>query len=534
MGKGPFYIAASLTAASVEGQISQLTQAVSDGATLVEIRLDALTDLDASKDIATLLQARTVPAIVSYRSKAEGGLSDATEDSRISALKKAFSLGADFVEVELAAAANFVSEPPAPLEAAATPASGFVPLKSQVVAASYYLDSTPTLEELSAVADKLQATGAGVIKIVTTAQDISDNKRLFDLLATTKVPTIAVALGPRGELSRLLAPKYGSMVSYAYLPEQDELPTVHDYAKVYQGQRISASTKVFGVIGKPISQSRGYLLYNAAMIEKGFDGVYLPFLVDDVEVFFKTFTDFAGFSVTAPHKQWAIKLLDKVDPAAVSIGAVSAIFRETDGTLTGYNMDWGAAVYAVEEGLRVRESLPSDGPSPLEGRLMVLVGAGGAGRGLAYGAELLKGRLVVADLDLGRAQEVADTFKGNVITLEELRKPGAAAEVQNRFGQGLSRAPVLCHATPVGMKPNVDQTPFTQEALEGWAVVFDAVYNPEETRLQREAKSAGATPVSGVEMFVREAEEQFTLFTSGIPAPGKVMRDVLLENLRST
>lgn len=64
---------------------------------------------------------------------------------------------------------------------------------------------------------------------------------------------------------------------------------------MYQAQRFSASTKIFGVIGKPISQSRGFLLYNAAMIEKGFDGVYLPFLVDDVELFFKTFTDFAGF-----------------------------------------------------------------------------------------------------------------------------------------------------------------------------------------------------------------------------------------------
>lgn len=88
--------------------------------------------------------------------------------------------------------------------------------------------------------------------------------------------------------------------------------------------------------------------------------------------------------------------------------------------------------------------------------------------------------------------------------------------------------------------------------------MFDAVYNPAETRLQREAKTAGATPVSGVEMFIREAEEQFTLFTSGIPgmaislnycnsclffyafcfpttkAPGQTMRDVLLENLKSS
>lgn len=520
MGKAVCYITAPLTSYTVEGQVSQHKKAVNAGATAVEIHLDAIKDFELETDLPQLLKAKTVPVIVTYRSKAEGGEFVGDDSSRLAALKRAIDLGADFVEIGLKDAATFVAEKPA------SP-------KTKIIAASYNLEETPSLEALKELAEQLKATGADIIKVITTAKDISDNKRLFDLMAVTNIATIGIALGARGELSRLLAPKYGSYLTYAYLPEQQELPTVYDYAKVYKGERINPATKVFGVIGKPISQSRGYLLYNAAMIYKGFDGVYLPFLVDDVESFMTTFKDFAGYSVTAPHKQWAIKLIDKVDPAAISIGAVSAIFRETDGTLTGYNMDWGAAIYAVEEGLRQREGLP-EGGNPLEGRLMVLVGAGGAGRGLAYGVKLLGGELAVADLDDSRAQEVADTFGGHVVTLADLRKPGAAAEVQKRFGAGLTKAPVLCHATPVGMKPNVDATPFFKDALEGWAVVFDAVYNPAETRLQREATAAGATPVSGVEMFIREAEEQFTLFTSGIPAPGQEMRDVLLENLKST
>lgn len=62
----------------------------------------------------------------------------------------------------------------------------------------------------------------------------------------------------------------------------------------------------------------------------------------------------------------------------------------------------------------------------------------------------------------GRAEEVATTFGGKTITLEELRKPNASAFVQEKFGAGLTKAPVLAHATPVGMKPNVDKTPFTE------------------------------------------------------------------------
>ena len=92
-----------------------------------------------------------------------------------------------------------------------------------------------------------------------------------------------------------MAAKYGAFLTYAFLPEQAELPTVHDLAHVYAANRFNKDTKVFGVIGNPISQSRGYLLYNAAMIHAGFNGVYLPLLVDDVKLFFDTFTDFAGF-----------------------------------------------------------------------------------------------------------------------------------------------------------------------------------------------------------------------------------------------
>lgn len=77
------------------------------------------------------------------------------------------------------------------------------------------------------------------------------------------------------------------------------------------------------------------------------------------------------------------------------------------------------------------------------------------------------------------------------------------------------RADVLANTTSVGMQPNVSESPIPRGALGGYKAVFDAVYTPMETQLLKNARAEGATPVSGVEMFVGQAADQFELFTGG-------------------
>nr|ACF05190.1 3-dehydroquinate dehydratase/shikimate 5-dehydrogenase [Spirogyra varians] len=518
MAPNPCIVCAELTGKNVEEIKSQICRSKSEGADAVEIRLDLIHGFELDQ-LSSLIPSDII-SVVSYRSK------EVSEDLKLAALHKAVELGSDFVEVDYELAEKFFSKP---LGGA----------KSKIIVASFNYESTPPVDELIALAAKLKETKADIVKIITAANDISDTAKIFKFLDTTKTPTISFALAARGEISRLLAPKFNSFLTYAYLDDKSgsaqELPTVYDAVHVYQIKRLTRQSKVFGVVGNPISQSRGYLLYNAGMIAKNFDGIYLPFLVDDVRLFFKTFNMpdlIAGTSVTAPHRQIAMDCIDEVDPAAKAIGAVSAILRRPDGTMIGYNMDWGAAIYAVEQGLLEHSGGKAEGKGPLEGVLLVLAGAGGAGRGLAYGVKEKGGYLLVADLDLDRAQEVATTFGGDVTSVKELTAPDAFEKTLKKFCGHLKKAPVLCHATPVGMKPHVDRTIFADvSALKGYSVVFDAVYNPAETRLQREAKSIGVTTVSGVEMFLREADEQFELFTGGIPAPSQVHRDVLLKNL---
>lgn len=115
-------------------------------------------------------------------------------------------------------------------------------------------------------------------------------------------------MGERGVVTRILATKYGGFLTFAAMSAGEQSapgqPSLSDMLNMYSSQKQTASTKVYGIIGNPVSHSRSPVLHNASMQETGFDGVYVPLLVDSLETFVAgfTFADWAGFSVTIPHK----------------------------------------------------------------------------------------------------------------------------------------------------------------------------------------------------------------------------------------
>lgn len=277
-----------------------------------------------------------------------------------------------------------------------------------------------------------------------------------------------------------------------------------------------AATRCYGVIGKPISHSRSPLIHNAALAGAGKDAVYVPLLVDDLPAFLgSSMVDqlgFDGFSVTIPHKETALKCCKEVDPVAAQIGAVNTLVRMPGGGWKGYNTDWLAAIDTIEQGL--------GGAGKLKGLSALVVGAGGAGRALAFGAKSRGAAVLVTNRNFERAQALAEEVGGEAVPWEDLQ-------------EGRSRADVLINTTALGMAPEADTTPAPAAALKagGFKLVFDAVYTPLETKLLREAKAAGAVTVSGLGMFVGQAEEQYRLFTGGAP-PAGTMRETLLAALK--
>lgn len=162
-----------------------------------------------------------------------------------------------------------------------------------------------------------------------------------------------------GLLTRALAGKFGCRYVHGVLgkPKPGDA-TVQQLLTVYRVRQQTSATKVFGIVGKPVSHDLGFLLHNALFEHSGVDAVYVPILVDELAPFLEAFSDrdFGGFSVTMPHKATALALADIIDPIARDCGAANtlvAVPAENTAKVkwSAHNTDWLGAVGAIEAGL---------------------------------------------------------------------------------------------------------------------------------------------------------------------------------------
>jgi len=441
-------------------------------------------------------------------------------------------LGAEYIDVELKAADAFFAEHPATnVRAAGT----------RVILSSHDYAATGTESDLLSLVARCRAAGADVVKFATTANTITDAARVLRVLRASvhDGPVIALAMGERGQVTRILAPKYSGFLTFGSLSRERQSapgqPTLDELRRLYRLQNQSPLTKVYGIVGNPVSHSRSPAIHNAALAEVGFDGVYVPLLVDDMPAFLSELPDddWAGLSVTIPHKEAALHGAQQSDPIATQIGAANTLVRQSDGSLKAYNTDWSAAISAIEAGLLAgsgvqieqQQEHDADGSSfsPLRGKTVVVLGAGGAGRALAFGAASRGAHVVIANRSLTRAEELATALRAYAAS-------GARGVCLEDVCSGAVSGDVLANTTSVGMHPDVNESPVPAAVLGAFDLVFDAVYTPLHTRLLKDAAAMGCVVVTGDEMFVGQAADQFKLFT-GIDPPTALMRKVVLESL---
>jgi shikimate dehydrogenase len=261
---------------------------------------------------------------------------------------------------------------------------------------------------------------------------------------------------------------------------------------------IDGHTKIFGILGRPVSHSLSPVMHNAAFGHLGINAVYVAFPVIDLAsaVAGLRGLSIGGVSVTIPFKEEIIPLIDELEPQAARIGAVNTVVNR-DGHLTGSNTDWLGAVAA----LRARISL--------ENQHVLILGAGGASRAIAFGIFQAGGRVTLTDIDPDRAAALARNLGAQAIA------PEAVADCP---------AQILINASPVGMAPDVDGIPLNPELVGRFQVVMDIVYQPLTTRLLQEAQARGAATIDGLQMLIHQATAQFELFT-GQEAPAETMAE---------
>ena len=467
------------------------------GAELVELRLDYLSHLP---DLARLIKDRPTPVIVTIRRGEDKGRWRGDEQQRQTLLRQAIVQGVEYVDLEMDVAAQI---------------RRYGPTK-RIISYHNFNETPPDLAEIHAQMAKLDPD---IIKIVTMANAPCDMVRMLKLVKQSSIPTAGFCMGELGMASRVLCGKYGSPLTYSTFSKDRELApgqlSFDEMKDLYRYDKINADTQVFGVLGDPLAHSLSPLIHNSAFEHLGLNAVYVPFRVpkDKLQTTLREFEslDIRGFSVTIPHKEEVLLTAPIVDESVQSIGAANTLWRDAGGDWRATNTDYLAALESMSLGL----GEDPDHHFVLAGRKVLMLGAGGVAKAIGAGVVKNGGILVIASRSHSRAKELAERLGCQHILWEN---------------RGAQYADILVNCTPVGMHPNVEETPFADNWMREGMLVFDTIYNPENTMLLKQAKQRDCRTVSGMEMFIRQAAAQFVLFT-GQPAPIEHMREVLRREL---
>jgi shikimate dehydrogenase len=271
---------------------------------------------------------------------------------------------------------------------------------------------------------------------------------------------------------------------------------------------VSGKTKIIGIFGCPVEHTLSPLMHNAAFDALKLDMCYLAFKVlpRDLPDALRSVRalNMPGVNITVPHKQDVMSLLDWVDEEAAFIGAVNTVVN-SEGKLTGYNTDGRGFISSLsEEGISI------------DGKNIVIIGAGGASRAVSYYLSEKSSGLYLFDIKRAKADRLVNDLariRDNVFLLHDLEDVG--------------KPDIIINATPLGLKTG-DPMPIDAGKITGDMVVCDLVYR--NTRFLQEADKKGARTLNGAGMLLWQGVLAFELWTGQKP-PVEVMRRALLDKI---
>ena len=260
------------------------------------------------------------------------------------------------------------------------------------------------------------------------------------------------------------------------------------------------STFNLGLIGYPLGHSLSPKIHTAALKACGLEGNYSLFPIHpedkqglrDLLARVRT-REITGLNVTIPHKQNVIPFIDELTPTAKAIGAVNTIYMRGD-KLIGNNTDAPGFLGDLKK-VNKETSTQVD-------KSALVLGAGGSARAVVYALANDGWNVTLAARRLEQAQQLADSIDDYQLTIIN------SADLQP------STFNLLVNTTPVGMTPNIDQSPLPENlSLPSNAFVYDLVYNPRETKLVKDARAQGLKASTGLGMLIEQAALAFELWT---------------------
>jgi 3-dehydroquinate dehydratase/shikimate dehydrogenase len=520
----------------VSTAIARATDAVAGGARLVEWRVDAMaTEPAAPAAIVRLVRDSPAPCLLTCRAMDEGGVYEGGGDERIAmliALERA-EVFPKYIDIEQATWTNS-----APLR---TRVRAFLDASRQgehrrtgLILSMHDFSGRPR-DLLQRLTMMYEEPDVNVVKIVWHGRSLRDNLEAFELLRERRKPMIALIMGEFGLMSRVLAPKFGGLLTFAAADTGGESapgqPTIRTLLDQYRFDDVNADTRVFGVIGWPVAHSASPAFHNHWFAEHASDdrsnAVYLPLPVPDDDLHFKATVGalldeptlhFRGASVTIPHKAYAMTFVRErggtVDDLAARIGAINTFVHDENGRLRAMNTDAPAILACITE---LRNT-----PRALSSYKIAVLGAGGAARA-AIGALAYEGaEVVVFNRTQERAADVIAAHRHNAM------RDGAPVRLSLGTPDQLANESfdVYINTTSIGMtggpEPDANVIDVLTDGraqtvlarMSSSTVVFDTVYAPPETPLLAAARRAGALVITGRDMFERQARLQTEIWST--------------------
>lgn len=449
--------------------LSEASNQIKAHADLLELRLDLFHEISL-KDLRELRKKIERPVIFTLRKKEQGGHYRGTEEERLQHIRQLAELHPSYLDVEYDTPPPFVQE-----------IAKVYPAIKLIVS---YHDFQQTPLDLEAILKQMKALPAHFYKIACQANSTNDALRMLHFVHQN-APLLGMSMGKRGEITRILGPLAGSPWTYACASSTQKTAegqlSSEELQSIYGFSRLTRSSGLFGLIGGTVTQSISQFTHNKLMQALNLDGVYVKMTLeqDELPSFFSLAKKIGirGLSVTMPLKELVIPFLDYIDPDAKTIGAVNTLVFQ-NGRLAGYNTDGKGALDAIEAKMQV------------EGKKVVILGAGGAARAIIHEAIQRGGHVTVLNRTKEKALQLAHEFG--------IAGDGIEAILKKEYA-------ILINTTP-------NPFPIPPEAIRPHTLVMDVKTMPNMNALLKEAAAKKCELVFGYEMFLNQAIAQFDLW----------------------
>ncbi len=356
----------------------------------------------------------------------------------------------------------------------------------------------------------LSENGRFAVRAVVSPKNTEEQLQLFEAASRLSAlenekghaPSFVFeAIGDYGVAVNLLSGKFGGLFMKAFC--EDCISSYWQFSPeqlndIYRFKKISETTSVYGIIGNPVMHSKSPFLHNGGYEYSGMDAVYIPFQTDDPGLFLEKGPELCGvrgLSVTVPHKQAVIPVLNAADDSVERIGACNTVvYDEKSGGWTGYNTDWHGFLYPLND-------------IELKGKTALVLGAGGASRSVVYALTRRGMDITIVNRSVDKARNIASEFGAG---FDEIKNAG---QYCNSF--------LVVQTTSVGMSPDVTSSPVAEYIFDSAGIAYDIIYIPEKTKFLQMAEASGVRIMNGSSMLASQGLEQFRLFT-GVSLPPSV------------